>query len=218
MVDFYYWTTPNGHKVTMFLEESGLDYNIKPINISKGEQFVPDFLKIAPNNRIPAIVDHTPVGGSEPIAIFESGAILLYLAEKFGKLIPQSLAQRSECLSWLFWQMASAPYVGGGFGHFYAYAPEKLEYPINRFAMETKRQLDLLNQHLSKRHYICGDDYTIADIAIWAWYGRLVRGELYDAAEFLQVASYQHLVRWANELANRPAVQRGVALEYQPLK
>lgn len=220
-LQLYSMGTPNGMKVAIMLEElleqgvAAAAYDAFKIDIMAGDQFGSDFVAINPNSKIPALLDTSQ---QPALPIFESGAILLYLAEKFGKLIPQSLAQRSECLSWLFWQMASAPYVGGGFGHFYAYAPEKLEYPINRFAMETKRQLDLLNQHLSKRRYICGDVYTIADIAIWAWYGRLVRGELYDAAEFLQVASYQHLVRWANELAARPAVQRGVALEYQPLK
>lgn len=216
--------TPNGVKVTVMLEElleKGVReaaYDAYMVEIGKGEQFGSGFVAVNPNSKIPALVDRS---GPEPINVFESGAILLYLADKFSAFIPPANQPkaRAECLSWLFWQMGSGPYLGGGFGHFYAYAPEKLEYPINRFAMETKRQLDLLDKRLAERRYICGDDYTIADMAIWPWYGVLVRGGLYgDAARFLDAASYRHVQRWAAELAERPAVQRGSNVAYRPLK
>lgn len=209
MIDLYYWTTPNGHKITLFLEETGLPYAIHPINISQGDQFQADFLKVSPNNKIPAIVDRQPADGGAPLSLFESGAILLYLAEKFGEFLPKDLDARTECLSWLFWQMGSAPYLGGGFGHFYAYAPEKFEYPINRFAMETKRQLDVLDRRLAEAEYLAGTEYTIADMAVWPWYGGLVLGWLYNAAEFLQVHEYRNVVRWAEQILARPAVRRG---------
>ena len=209
MIDLYYWTTPNGHKVTMFLEEAGIPYNIIPVHIGKGEQFKPEFLAIAPNNRIPAIVDQAPEDGGVPLSLFESGAILQYLAEKFGAFLPTEPAARAECLSWLFWQMGSAPYLGGGFGHFYAYAPTRMEYAIDRFAMETKRQLDVLDRQLAENEYVAGDEYTIADMAIWPWYGGLVKGRLYGAGEFLSVQDYKHVVRWADAIDARPAVQRG---------
>jgi GST-like protein len=176
------------------------------IRIHEGEQFGSGFVDINPNSKIPALLD---CSGPQPVRVFESGAILVYLAEKFGALLPTESARRAECLSWLFWQMGSGPYLGGGFGHFYAYAPLKIEYAIDRFAMETKRQLDVLNQRLAQHRYIAGDAYTVADIAIWPWYGALARGELYEAAEFLQVQEYTHVQRWAEELAQRPAVQRG---------
>ena len=208
MIDLYYWPTPNGWKITILFEELGLDYNIVPVNIREGDQFAPEFLKIAPNNRMPAVVDPDGADG-EPLSIFESGAILLYLAEKFGAFVPTEMSARAECLSWLFWQMGSAPYLGGGFGHFYAYAPEKYEYAINRYTMETKRQLDLLDKNLSTRRYLCGDEYNIADIATYAWYGNLVLNDSYKAAEFLDAASYKHVVRWATEIEARPAVARG---------
>jgi len=209
MVDLYYWTTPNGHKITIFLEETGLPYALKPVNISKGEQFHPDFLAIAPNNRIPAIVDHAPPDGGAPLALMESGAILLYLAGKTGRFYPDDLRGRCDCAQWLFWQMGSAPYLGGGFGHFYAYAPAKFEYPIDRFAMEVKRQLDVLDQRLAQSEYLGGDAYTIADIAVWPWYGALAKGLLYSAGEFLQVQDYKHVQRWTELIAARPAVKRG---------
>ena len=208
MIDVYFWVTPNGYKVTILLEELGWKYNVIPVNIGKGEQFQPDFLKISPNNRIPAMVDHEGPDG-KPIAIFESGAILLYLAEKFGAFIPTNAATRAECLSWLFWQMGSAPYLGGGFGHFYAYAPIKIEYAIDRFAMETKRLLDVLDRHLAVNEYMAGSEYTIADMAIWPWYGALVKGWAYEAAEFLSVQEYQHVRRWVDAVGERPAVRRG---------
>ncbi|MEM9056905.1 MAG: glutathione-dependent disulfide-bond oxidoreductase [Pseudomonadota bacterium] len=204
--------TPNGVKVTVMLEEllalghTGAEYDAYPIRITEGEQFGSGFTAINPNSKIPAMVDRS---ASPPRRIFESGAILVYLAEKFGALLPTEPAARAECLSWLFWQVGSGPYLGGGFGHFYAYAPAKFEYPINRFAMETKRQLDVLNQRLADNDYLCGDDYTIADIAVWPWYGALVLGRLYDAAEFLDVKSYEHVVRWAQAIDAREAVQRG---------
>jgi GST-like protein len=176
------------------------------IRIHEGEQFGSGFVEVNPNSKIPALLDYS---GAEPVRVFESGAILVYLAEKFGVLLPTEPAKRAECLSWLFWQMGSGPYLGGGFGHFYAYAPVKFEYAIDRFAMEAKRQLDVLNQRLAQHRFIAGEDYTVADIAIWPWYGALARGELYEAAEFLQVQEYTHVQRWAEELAQRPAVQRG---------
>ena len=209
MIDLYYWTTPNGHKITMFLEETGLPYKIIPINIGKGEQFKREFLAVSPNNRIPAMVDDEPAGGGAPIPVFESGAMLLYLAEKFGALLPKDAATRAECLSWLFWQMGSAPYLGGGFGHFYAYAPTKIEYAIDRFAMETKRQLDVLERRLGESRYLAGADYTIADVAVWPWYGGLAKGLLYGSAEFLAVHEYKNVNRWADEIGARPAVKRG---------
>lgn len=204
--------TPNGVKITVMLEEllalghEGAEYDAWLIKIGDGDQFSSGFVEINPNSKIPALVDRS---GDEPVRIFESGAILMYLAEKFDTFLPSDPAQRAECLSWLFWQMGSAPYLGGGFGHFYAYAPEKYEYPINRFAMEAKRQLDVLDRRLADTRYIAGDDYTIADIAIWPWYGQLALGRLYSAAEFLDVASYEHVMRWAKEIDARPAVQRG---------
>jgi len=211
-LQLYSLATPNGVKVTVMLEEllalghEGAEYDAWLIKIGDGDQFGSGFVEINPNSKIPAMVDRS---GAEPQRIFESGAILLYLAEKFGAFLPDDPAERTECLSWLFWQMGSAPYLGGGFGHFYAYAPEKFEYPINRFTMETKRQLDVLDRRLADNHHIAGDAYTIADIAIWPWYGQLVLGRLYDAAEFLDAGSYRNLVRWANEIDARPAVQRG---------
>lgn len=210
MIDLHYWPTPNGWKISIMLEECGLPYRTIPVNIGQGEQFKPDFLAISPNNRMPAIVDHEPPGGGAPVSVFESGAILMYLAEKFGSaFLPKDGAARAECLSWLFWQMGSAPFVGGGFGHFYAYAPVKIEYAIDRYAMEAKRQLDVLNQRLAVTEYVAGDEYTVADIAIWPWYGLLVKGQAYNAGEFLQVHEYTHVVRWAEQVAKRPAVQRG---------
>lgn len=215
----YSLNTPNGVKVNILLEELleknfPAEYNAYKINIMKGDQFGSGFVAINPNSKIPALVDYS---GDKPVSIFESGAILLHLAEKFKAFIPND--KRAECLSWLFWQMGSAPFLGGGFGHFYAYAPEKFEYPINRYAMESKRQLDVLDQHLAKNEFMCGAEYSIADIAIWAWYGQLALGKLYDDADvFLAVASYQNLQRWAKQIAERPAVQRGVALELQRIE
>ncbi len=211
-LQLYSLGTPNGIKVTIMLEEllalghGGAEYDAWLIRIHEGEQFGSGFVGVNPNSKIPALLDYS---GAEPVRVFESGAILVYLAEKFGVLLPTEPAKRAECLSWLFWQMGSGPYLGGGFGHFYAYAPVKFEYAIDRFAMETKRQLDVLNQRLAQHRFIAGEDYTVADIAIWPWYGALARGELYEAAEFLQVQEYTHVQRWAEELAQRPAVQRG---------
>ena len=208
----YSLATPNGVKVTVMFEEllatgrHEAEYDAWIIDIMSGEQFGSDFVAATPNSKIPALVDHSQ---SAPTRIFESGAILLYLAEKFGAFIPKSLTDKAECLSWLFWQMGSAPYLGGGFGHFYAYAPEKYEYPINRFAMEVKRQLDVLDQHLASREYICGDQYTIADMAIHPWYGNLVLGSMYDSQEFLAVHTYTHVQRWASNIQERIAVKRG---------
>ncbi len=205
--------TPNGVKVTIMLEEllaaghSGAEYDAWLINIHEGDQFGSGFVEINPNSKIPALLD---LSGEKPQRIFESGAILLYLAEKFAAFLPTDVASRTEVLNWLFWQMGSAPFLGGGFGHFYAYAPEKYEYPINRYAMETKRQLDVLDQQLAKHPFVAGDEYSIADMAIWPWYGALVLGRLYDAAEFLDVQSYPHLQRWAKVIDQRPAVQRGM--------
>ena len=204
--------TPNGVKVTVLLEEllalghEGAEYDAYLINIGEGQQFGSGFVAINPNSKIPALLDRST---SPPTRVFESGAILVYLAEKFGAFLPKDPSARAECLSWLFWQMGSAPYLGGGFGHFYAYAPEKFEYAINRFAMEVKRQLDVLDRNLASRRYLCGDEYNIADIAVFPWYGSLVIGELYAAQEFLDVASYKNVVRWANEIQDRPAVRRG---------
>ena len=207
----YSLATPNGVKVTVMFEEllaegvSEAEYDAWLINIGEGDQFGSGFVGVNPNSKIPALSDHS---GPKPVRIFESGAILLHLAEKFGKFLGPT-ENRAEMLSWLFWQMGSAPYLGGGFGHFYAYAPEKWEYPIDRFAMETKRQLDVLNRQLAETTFISGGDYTIADMAIWAWYGQLVLGRLYSAAEFLDVESYEHVQRWAKDIDARPAVQRG---------
>jgi len=184
----------------------GAEYDAWLINIGKGDQFGSGFVEVNPNSKIPALMDHSVTPAQR---VFESGAILLYLAEKFGALMPTDHPSRTECLSWLFWQMGSAPYLGGGFGHFYAYAPYKMEYPINRFAMETKRQLDVLDQLLATRPWIAGDDYSIADIAIWAWYGQLVLGRMYNAGEFLDVTTYTHVLAWAEKIDARPAVKRG---------
>ncbi|MEL0640937.1 glutathione-dependent disulfide-bond oxidoreductase [Pseudoalteromonas aliena] len=208
----YSLATPNGQKATIMFEEllqlgcTDADYDAYLINIGDGDQFGSDFVDINPNSKIPALMDHST---TPPTRIFESGSILQYLAEKFDVLIPKDLKAKTECRNWLFWQMGSAPYLGGGFGHFYSYAPSKMQYPIDRFTMETKRQLDVLNRHLSENEYMAGDEYSIADIAIWPWYGSLVLGDLYDAAEFLDVASYTHVVRWAKQVAERPAVKRG---------
>ncbi|WP_334129834.1 glutathione-dependent disulfide-bond oxidoreductase [Sneathiella sp.] len=211
-LQLYSLATPNGVKVTVMLEEllakgiTGAEYDAWFINIGEGDQFSSGFVAVNPNSKIPALMDRS---GSTPIRVFESGSILVYLAEKFGAFLPTDPAQRAECLSWLFWQMGSAPYLGGGFGHFYAYAPEKFEYPINRFAMEVKRQLDVLDRQLAEHRFISGEDYTIADMAIWPWYGALVKNQVYEAAEFLDAASYKHVNRWADEIAARPAVKRG---------
>ncbi|MBL4583817.1 MAG: glutathione-dependent disulfide-bond oxidoreductase [Pseudomonadales bacterium] len=205
--------TPNGVKVTVMLEElielgkQDAQYDAYLINITEGSQFGSGFVEINPNSKIPALVDKSTTPETR---IFESGAILVYLAEKFGAFLPTEPAARAECMSWLFWQMGSAPYLGGGFGHFYAYAPEKIEYCINRYTMEVKRQLDVLNQNLAQRQFLCGDEYNIADIATYPWYGALVLSNIYDAQEFLQVSSYEHVVRWAEEIQQRPAVQRGL--------
>jgi len=211
-LQLYSLGTPNGVKVTVMLEEllalghAGAEYDAWLIRIQEGQQFSSGFVGVNPNSKIPALLD---CSGEKPIRVFESGSILLYLAEKFGALVPTDPAQRAECLSWLFWQMGSAPYLGGGFGHFYAYAPVKIEYAIDRFAMEVKREMDVLNRRLAESRFIAGDDYTIADIAIWPWYGGMAKGTLYEAGEFLQVHEYEHVIRWADELAQRPAVQRG---------
>ncbi len=211
-LQLYSLATPNGVKVTVMLEEllalgeTGAEYDAWPIRIGEGDEFGSGFLAVNPNSKIPALVDRS---GPEPIRVFESGAILIYLAEKFGHFLPTETTKRAECLSWLFWQMGSAPYLGGGFGHFYKYAPERYEYPINRFTMETKRQLDVLDRRLDETPYIAGEDYTIADIAIWPWYGQVVRNVVYQAAEFLHAHTYKNVNRWANEIAKRPAVERG---------
>ncbi len=211
-LQLYSLATPNGVKVTVMLEEllalghAGAEYDAWLIRINTGDQFGSGFVEVNPNSKIPALMDHS---GPQPIRIFESGAILLYLAEKFGALLPTPAGERAECLSWLFWQMGSAPYLGGGFGHFYAYAPAKFEYAIDRFAMETKRQMDVLDKRLAQHRFLAGDTYTIADIAVWPWYGALAKGLLYSAGEFLQVQAYTHVQRWAEDVAQRPAVQRG---------
>ncbi|AIR68518.1 glutathione-dependent disulfide-bond oxidoreductase [Dickeya fangzhongdai] len=211
-LQLYSLATPNGQKVTILLEEllalghRGAEYDAWLIRIGNGEQFGSGFVEANPNSKIPALVDRS---GPQPVRVFESGAILLYLAEKFGEFLPTDAAERAECLSWLFWQMGSAPYLGGGFGHFYAYAPIKIEYAIDRFAMETKRLLDVLNQRLAQSDYLAGSHYTIADIAAFPWYGGLVKGWLYDGAEFLSVHEYPHVQRWADAILARPAVQRG---------
>jgi GST-like protein len=211
-MQLYSLGTPNGVKVTIMLEEllalghSGAEYDAWMIRISEGAQFSSGFVAVNPNSKIPVLLDRS---GPTPVRVFESGAILVHLAEKFGEFLPASGAARAETLSWLFWQMGSAPFLGGGFGHFYAYAPMKLEYPIDRYAMETKRQLDVLDRRLAESEYVAGPDYTIADIAIWPWYGALVKGWLYGAGEFLDVASYRHVNRWADQLFARPTVKRG---------
>jgi GSH-dependent disulfide-bond oxidoreductase len=210
-LQLYSLATPNGVKVTVMLEEllarghQGAEYDAWLINIREGAQFSSGFVEVNPNSKIPALMDRS---GPEPVRVFESGAILLYLAEKFGEFVPTG-AGRAECLSWLFWQMGSAPYLGGGFGHFYAYAPAKFEYPIDRFAMEVKREMDVLNRRLAECRYLAGDDYTVADIAVWPWYGALAKGLLYEAGEFLSVQEYTHVIRWADEIGQRPAVKRG---------
>ena len=203
--------TPNGVKVTVLLEElleigCDAEYDAWLINIGEGQQFSSGFVDINPNSKIPALLDR---GTNPETRVFESGAILIYLAEKFGAFIPTDSTQKAECLSWLMWQMGSAPYLGGGFGHFYAYAPQKWEYPINRYAMEVKRQLDVLERNLSDRQYLCGDDYNIADMANYAWYGALVLHNVYEASEFLDVASYKNVIHWSKEIESRPAVERG---------
>jgi GST-like protein len=211
-LQLYSLATPNGVKVTIMLEEllalgrNGAEYDAWPIKIGAGDQFGSDFVKINPNSKIPALMDRS---GPTPIRVFESGSILFYLAEKFGAFLPSSGEARAECMSWLFWQMGSAPYLGGGFGHFYAYAPVKIEYAIDRFAMEVKRQLDVLDRQLAERRYIAGDEYTIADMAILPWYGALAKGLQYGAGEFLSVAEYTHVQRWSDTLFERPAVKRG---------
>jgi len=211
-MQLYSLATPNGVKVTVMLEEllalghQGAEYDAWLIRINEGQQFSSGFVAANPNSKIPALVDHS---GAKPIRVFESGAILVHLAEKFGAFLPTGGEARAACLSWLFWQMGSAPYLGGGFGHFYAYAPTKMEYPIDRFAMEVKRQLDVLDRRLAESAFLAGDDYTIADIAVWAWYGALAQGKLYSAGEFLQVQDYTHVQRWTATIAARPAVQRG---------
>ncbi|WP_223788818.1 glutathione-dependent disulfide-bond oxidoreductase [Marinicella meishanensis] len=208
----YSLATPNGVKVTVMFEEllaaghTGAEYDAYLIDINAGDQFGSDFVAINPNSKIPALLD---LSGEQAIRVFESGSILLHLAHKFNAFLPTELSARTECLNWLFWQMGSAPYLGGGFGHFYSYAPEPMAYPIDRFTMEVKRQLDVLDQHLAKHDYLAGDQYSIADIANWPWYGALVLGRLYDAAEFLQVNDYRHVLRWAKAIDQREAVQRG---------
>ena len=208
----YSLATPNGVKATVMFEElleaghKDAEYDAWPIEITEGDQFGSGFVEINPNSKIPALLDKS---GKEPIRVFESGAILMHLAEKFDAFLPTDTAKRAECLSWLFWQMGSAPFLGGGFGHFYAYAPFSIQYAIDRYAMETKRQLDVLDKQLAERRHIASEEYTIADIAIWPWYGQLVLGKLYDAAEFLQVHEYRNVVRWAEAIAERPAVKRG---------
>ena len=209
----YSLATPNGVKVTVMLEEllakgrAGAEYDAWIIPINVGEQFGSGFVAVNPNSKIPALLDRS--NPEKPIRVFESGAILMHLAEKFGEFLPTDPAPRAECLSWLFWQMGAGPYLGGGFGHFYAYAPTKIEYAIDRFAMEVKRQLDVLDRRLAESEYIAGPDYTIADMAIWPWYGSLVKGLLYEGGEFLSVHEYTHVIRWTDQIATRPAVRRG---------
>ncbi|HEY5105288.1 MAG TPA: glutathione-dependent disulfide-bond oxidoreductase [Caulobacteraceae bacterium] len=211
-LQLYSLATPNGVKVTVMLEEllalghAGAEYDAWLIRINEGDQFGSGFVAANPNSKIPALVDRS---GPTPIRVFESGAILVYLGEKFGAFLPTDTAERAECLSWLFWQMGAGPYLGGGFGHFYAYAPSKIEYAIDRFAMEVKRQLDVLDRRLATSDYLAGDDYTIADMAVWPWYGAMAKGVLYEAGEFLQVQEYKHVQRWTDQIAQRPAVRRG---------
>jgi GST-like protein len=213
-IQLYSLGTPNGIKITVMLEEllalgkSDAAYDLHIIEIGEGEQFGSGFVELNPNSKIPAILDQSR---SPAQPVFESCAILLYLAEKHGALLPADAAERTECISWLFWQESSASFLGGGFGHFYHYAPYPMEYPINRYAMEVKRQLDVLDRHLARREYMCASGYSIADIAIWPWYGRLAMGRMYDAGEFLDVASYQHVGRWAKQIRNRAAVEKGLA-------
>ena len=211
-LQLYSLATPNGVKVTVMLEEllalghAGAEYDAWLIRINEGDQFGSGFVAVNPNSKIPALLDRS---GPKPVRVFESGAILLHLATKFGAFLPQDGTERAECMSWLFWQMGSAPYLGGGFGHFYAYAPTKMQYPIDRFAMEVKRQLDVLDRRLAESPYLAGEAYSIADMAVWAWYGTLAQGKLYEAGEFLQVQSYANVQRWTEHIARRPAVQRG---------
>ncbi len=211
-LQLYSMATPNGVKVTVMLEEllaaghAGAEYDAWLIDIRQGGQFGSDFVAINPNSKIPALMDRS---GPEPVRLFESGSILMYLADKFGAFLPSDPIKRTEAMNWLFWQMGSAPYLGGGFGHFYAYAPLKIEYCIDRFTMETKRQLDVLNRHLADNEYMAGGDYSIADIAIWPWYAGVATGQVYNAAEFLQAQDYTHLLRWADQIGERPAVKRG---------
>jgi GST-like protein len=211
-LQLYSLATPNGVKVTVMLEEllalghTGAEYDAWLIRINEGDQFGSGFVDVNPNSKIPALMDHS---GPEPIRVFESGSILFYLAEKFGAFLPTDAKTRAECMSWLFWQMGSAPYLGGGFGHFYAYAPFKIEYAIDRFAMEVKRQLDVLDRRLAESPYLAGDAYTIADMAVWPWYGQLARGEAYNSGEFLQVQDYKNVQRWTAAIGERPAVKRG---------
>ena len=211
-LQLYSLGTPNGVKVTVMLEELlaaghiGAEYDAWLIRINEGDQFGSGFVEVNPNSKIPALVD---CSGPTPVRVFESGAILIYLAEKFGAFLPKDGARHAECLSWLFWQMGSAPFLGGGFGHFYAYAPTKIEYAIDRYAMEVKRQMDVLDRRLAESPYVAGDEYSIADMAIWPWYGSLAKGQLYEAGEFLQVQDYTHVLRWTNQIAQRPAVKRG---------
>lgn len=215
-LQLYSLGTPNGQKVTILLEElleaghAGAEYDAWLINIGKGDQFGSGFVGVNPNSKIPALMDHQPKGGGEPVRLFESGSILVYLAEKFSAFLPGDLRARAEAMNWLFWQMGSAPFVGGGFGHFFAYAPMKIQYAIDRYAMETKRQLDVLNRQLAENEFVGGREYTIADMAIWPWYGRLALDSSYpNAGEFLSTAEYEHVVRWAKQLAARPGVKRG---------
>ncbi|MFZ5912648.1 MAG: glutathione-dependent disulfide-bond oxidoreductase [Pseudomonadota bacterium] len=211
-LQLYSLGTPNGVKVTVMLEEllalgrKEAEYDAWLINIGEGNQFSSGFVAVNPNSKIPALLDRS---GPKPVRVFESGAILLYLAEKFSAFVPEDPALRAECYSWLFWQMGSAPYLGGGFGHFYAYAPEKIEYAINRFTMEVKRQLDVLDRHLAEHRYFCGEVYTIADMAIWPWYGALAKGTLYESGEFIEAHTYKNVIRWTDEVAQRAAVKRG---------
>ena len=211
-LQLYSLATPNGVKVTLMLEEllaaghTGAEYDAWLIKINEGEQFSSGFVEVSPNSKIPALVDRS---GAAPVRVFESGAILLYLAEKFGTFLPTDHATRTECLSWLFWQMGASPYLGGGFGHFYAYAPTKIEYAIDRYAMEVKRQLDVLDRRLAETRYLAGSEYTIADMAVWPWYGALVQGKVYGAGEFLSVHEYKNVLRWTGEIAERPTVKRG---------
>ncbi len=215
-LQLYSLATPNGVKVTIMLEEllaaghAGAEYDAWPIRIGDGDQFGSGFVEVNPNSKIPALMDHAPKGGGEPVRVFESASILLYLAEKFGAFLPTALRARTETFNWLFWQMGSAPFLGGGFGHFYAYAPIRIKYAIDRYAMEVKRQLDVLDRHLAENRYMAGDDYTIADMAIWPWYGVLAQNRQYgDAGAFLEVQDYGHVQRWTAEIAERPAVRRG---------
>ncbi len=211
-IQLYSLGTPNGVKVTILLEEllalghEGAEYDAWLIDIMKGDQFGSGYVEINPNSKIPVMVDHSTV---KPVRVFESGSILVYLAEKFDAFLPKELHARTETMNWLFWQMGSAPFLGGGFGHFYAYAPEKIKYAIDRYAMEAKRQLDVLDRHLAEHEYLAGKDYTIADMAVWPWYGAMVKGVLYEAGEFLSVHAYKNVVRWTNLVAERPAVKRG---------